>query len=71
MIEEKNKLYSLWLNTGEKRYKNKSVVVHSDARRAIKLAKEAWFSCKAEEVQREGDTMVKYCGRDIQRVEEV
>ena len=69
LIEKRNKLYSLWMSTSKERDKRKFVAAHRDAWRAISLAKEEWFSGKAEEAERgrhNGKTLWR-CIRDIQK----
>ena len=54
-------MYSLWLSTKQERDKHKFAAARDAAQRAIRLAKEKWFLCKVEEVER-GRHIVKYYG---------
>ena len=68
LIEERNRLYTRWLQTSRESDRRAFVKKRSDARRAIRDAKNTWFQSKAAEAQRgrHGGKLVWECIRDIQ-----
>ena len=69
LLEERNKLYSLWQNIGQERDRKKLPLSCTQARHGIRKAKNRWFQMKVSDAQRslfEGKVMWK-CIRDIQR----
>ena len=55
LLERKNNLYNLWLNTGKERDRHKFAVLYRSMLRRSGLYIK-------QKKQREGDTVVKYCG---------
>ena len=68
LFEERSRLYALWLSTGSERDKRKFAGARRAARRAVRMAKNAWFQMKAMDAEREmnGGKVVWRCIRDIQ-----
>ena len=68
-LEKRNRLYSLWLCTQQQSNQHKFTAACSGARRAMRLAKEQWLSCKAEEAERgrHSGKILWRCIRDIKR----
>ena len=69
LLERWTRLYTLWLSTAREGDWKKFVKARSDARRAVRGAKDNWFQRKALEAQRSqfGGKAVWRCVRDIQR----
>ncbi len=69
LVEERNRLYALWLATRRERDRKKHAEACRVARRAVREAKDAWFQRKASEADsgRHSGKVVWRCIRDIQR----
>ena len=69
LFRSRNQHYSKWLGTGKEQDRQRFVKARSDARRAVREAKNSWFQEKAEEAQRGrfGSKKVWQCIRDMQR----
>ena len=52
LIEERNRLHVLWLNTGSDKDKRKFTEARTKTRQAVRETKNAWFQMKALEVER-------------------
>ena len=65
----RNRLHTLWLNTGKEENRKKYADARREARRAVREAKDAWFQRKALEAERgrNGGKLVWRSIRDIQR----
>ena len=68
LFQKRHQLYVKWLSSGLACDKQKFSQARSDARRAVRAAKNAWFSEKAKEAQqlRFGGKKVWKCIRDMQ-----
>ena len=68
IIQRRNQLYLKWLGSGLSSDKQNFCKARSEARRAVRAAKNAWFTSKAEEAQRSrfGGKKVWRCIRDMQ-----
>ena len=53
-IDERNRLYALWLSTGRLRDRKKHAEAHRCVRQQVRAAKDAWFLQR----QREGDIII-------------
>ena len=69
LFQSRNHLYSKWLSTGRESDRQRFAKAHSEARRAVREAKNEWFQDKAKEANhgRFGGKKVWQCIRDIQR----
>ena len=69
LFRSRNQHYSKWLSTGKEQDRQRFVKARSDARRAVREAKNSWFHETAEEAQRGrfGSKKVWQCIRDMQR----
>ena len=54
-MDERNRLYALWLSTGRLRDRKKHAEARRYVRQQVRAAKDAWFQRKAAEAEREGD----------------
>ena len=69
LFRSRNQHYSRWLSTGQESDRQKFAKARSEARRAVREAKNRWFQEKAKEAQhgRFGSKKVWQCIRDMQR----
>ena len=68
ILQKRNQLYLKWLRSGLSSDKRNFSQARSEARRAVRAAKNAWFTGRAEEAQRSrfGGKLVWKCIRDMQ-----
>ena len=68
ILQKKNQLYQKWLGSGRSSDRQRFAKARSEARRAVRAAKNAWFTSKAEEAEqsRFGGKKVWKCIRDMQ-----
>ena len=68
ILQKRNQLYLRWLGSGLSSDRQNFSKARSEARRAVRAAKNAWFTSKAEEAQmsRFGGKKVRKCIRDMQ-----
>ena len=69
LLKERNRLHTLWLNTGKERDRVKHARARWAVRKLMRKAKNDWFLHKALEAEkgRHGGKLVWHCIRDIQR----
>ena len=69
LFQKRNALYSKWLSSWLERDRKRFAKARSDARRVVRVSKNAWFQAKAEEAQRNRFSGKKAwkCIRDMQR----
>ena len=67
ILQERNQLYLKWLGSGHMSDNENFSKIRSKARRAVRAAKNAWFTSKAEEAQRSrfGGKKVWKCIREM------
>ena len=68
ILQKRNQLYLKWLRSGLSSDKRNFSQARSEARQAVRAAKNAWFTGRAEEAQRSrfGGKLVWKCIRDMQ-----
>ena len=68
VLQKRNQLYLRWLGSGLSSDRQNFSKARSEARHAVRAAKNAWFTSKAEEAQRSrfGEKEVWKCIRDMQ-----
>ena len=68
LFEESSTLHALWLSTGSERDRKMFAGAHRAARRAVRMAKNAWFQKKASEAERGKNSgkVIWRCIRDMQ-----
>ena len=68
ILEERNRFFETWLNSGQDRDRQKFCRAHRNSRRAMRTAKNEWFVKKAQEAERgrNGGKLVWRCIRDLQ-----
>ena len=68
VLQKRNQLYLRWLGSGLSSDRQNFTKARSEARRAVRAAKNAWFTSKAEEAQKSrfGGKKVWKCIRDMQ-----